>query len=97
VRREEINAAFAEASVDGSYRGVLPSTVEPLVSADIVGDPASCIVSAADTIAFGRTVKVLGWYDNEWGYATASPNWPSGCSDGQTVSASPPQECSVAR
>ena len=42
---------------------------EPLVSADIVGNPASCIFSALDTMANGRMVKVLGWYDNEWGYS----------------------------
>ncbi|HEX5615755.1 MAG TPA: type I glyceraldehyde-3-phosphate dehydrogenase [Acidimicrobiia bacterium] len=66
---EEINAAFAEAAADTSFRGVLQYTEEPLVSADIVGNPASCIFSAEDTMANGRMVKVLGWYDNEWGYS----------------------------
>ena len=42
---------------------------EPLVSADIVGNPSSCIFSAEDTMADGTMVKVLGWYDNEWGYS----------------------------
>ena len=42
---------------------------EPLVSADIVGNPSSCVFSAVDTMANGPTVKVLGWYDNEWGYS----------------------------
>ncbi len=66
---EEINAAFAEAAGDPSFRGVLVYTEEPLVSADIVGNPASCIFSARDTMANGNLVKLLGWYDNEWGYS----------------------------
>ena len=64
-----VNAAFQEASNDASYRGVLEYSTEPLVSADIVGNPASCVYSALDTMAHGRMVKVLGWYDNEWGYS----------------------------
>jgi glyceraldehyde 3-phosphate dehydrogenase len=48
---------------------VLQYTEEPLVSADIVGNPASCVFSAIDTMVIGRMVKVLGWYDNEWGYS----------------------------
>jgi len=66
---DDVNAAFAEASNDPSYRGVLEYSDEPLVSADIVGNPASCIFSARDTMITGNLVKVLGWYDNEWGYA----------------------------
>ena len=66
---EEVNAAFAEAANDPSYRGVLEYSDEPLVSADIVGNPASCIYSAGDTMATDNLVKVLGWYDNEWGYS----------------------------
>jgi len=66
---DEINAAFAEASADASYRGVLEYSDEPLVSADIVGNPSSCIYSARDTMAIDNMVKVLGWYDNEWGYS----------------------------
>ncbi|MGZ4688545.1 MAG: type I glyceraldehyde-3-phosphate dehydrogenase [Acidimicrobiia bacterium] len=66
---EEINAAFAEASAAPSTRGVLEYSDEPLVSADIVGNPSSCIYSALDTMANGKFVKVLGWYDNEWGYS----------------------------
>jgi Glyceraldehyde-3-phosphate dehydrogenase/erythrose-4-phosphate dehydrogenase len=64
-----INAAFAKAANDKSFRGVLEYSDEPLVSADIVSNPASCIFSAVDTMAHGRQVKVLGWYDNEWGYS----------------------------
>ena len=67
--RDEVNEAFADAAHDTSYRGVLEYTDKPLVSHDIVGNPASCVFSAHDTMANGRMVKVLGWYDNEWGYA----------------------------
>jgi glyceraldehyde 3-phosphate dehydrogenase len=66
---DDINAAFAKAANASSFRGVLEYTDETLVSADIVGNPASCIFSAADTSANGTLVKVLGWYDNEWGYS----------------------------
>jgi glyceraldehyde 3-phosphate dehydrogenase len=66
---DEINAAFREAAGDASYKKVLEYSDEPLVSADIVGNPASCIFSAEDTMANGPMVKVLGWYDNEWGYS----------------------------
>jgi glyceraldehyde 3-phosphate dehydrogenase len=66
---EEVNQAFADAVYDKSYRGVIEYTEEPLVSRDIVGNPASCVFSARDTMASGHVVKVLGWYDNEWGYA----------------------------
>ncbi len=69
VTIEAINSAFEEAANDKSYRGVLEYSEEQLVSADIVGNPASCIFSAEDTMANGRMVKVLGWYDNEWGYS----------------------------
>jgi glyceraldehyde 3-phosphate dehydrogenase len=66
---EEINAAFAEAAAAPSTRGVLEYSDEPLVSADIVGNPSSCIYSSLDTMANGKFIKVLGWYDNEWGYS----------------------------
>jgi glyceraldehyde 3-phosphate dehydrogenase len=66
---DAINDAFLTASNDASYRGVLEYTDEPLVSADIVGNPSSCVFSSLDTMAMGRMVKVLGWYDNEWGYS----------------------------
>jgi len=66
---DDINAAFAAASNNASFRGVLEYSEEPLVSADIVQNPSSCIFSAEDTMAMGRMVKVLGWYDNEWGYS----------------------------
>ncbi len=66
---EEVNEAFADAAHDKSYRGVLEYTEKPLVSHDIVGNPSSCVFSARDTMVSGPVVKVLGWYDNEWGYA----------------------------
>jgi glyceraldehyde 3-phosphate dehydrogenase len=69
VTVDEINAAFDTASNDKSYRGVLEYSDEPLVSADIVGNPSSCIFSAEDTMSDGTLVKILGWYDNEWGYS----------------------------
>ncbi len=66
---DDINAAYREAANDPSYQRVLEYSEEPLVSADIVGNPASCILSAGETMANGNLVKVLGWYDNEWGYS----------------------------
>ena len=66
---DDVNDAFASATNDASYRGVLTYTDEPLVSADIVGNAASCIFSAKDTMVNGTIVKVLGWYDNEWGFS----------------------------
>jgi glyceraldehyde 3-phosphate dehydrogenase len=67
--KEEVNQAFAEAAGAASYKGVVQYTEEPLVSADIIGNPASLIFSAPDTMVSGRFVKALGWYDNEWGYS----------------------------
>ena len=66
---EEINAAFKKASKDKSYRGVLEYSDEPLVLMDIVGNPHSCIFDSGLTMAQGKFVKVVGWYDNEWGYS----------------------------
>jgi glyceraldehyde 3-phosphate dehydrogenase len=66
---DEINEAFAKAAADASYKQVLEYSDEQLVSADIVGNAASCIFSAHDTMANGNMAKVLGWYDNEWGYS----------------------------
>jgi glyceraldehyde 3-phosphate dehydrogenase len=66
---DDINNAFQAAANNSSYRGVLQYTDEPLVSADIVQNPSSCIFSAEDTMVSGKMAKVLGWYDNEWGYS----------------------------
>jgi glyceraldehyde 3-phosphate dehydrogenase len=68
VSAEEINAAMKKAA-DGPLKGYLTYTEDPIVSADIVTDPSSCIFDAGLTKAMGSTVKVLGWYDNEWGYS----------------------------
>ncbi|MFE7068889.1 type I glyceraldehyde-3-phosphate dehydrogenase [Streptomyces sp. NPDC057620] len=65
---DEINAAFREAA-DGPLRGVLRVSDAPIVSRDVVGDPASCVLDAPLTQAHGELVKVFGWYDNEWGYS----------------------------
>lgn len=66
--KEEINAAV-KAAADGPLKGILQYTEDPIVSTDIVTDPASCIFDAGLTNANGNMVKVLGWYDNEWGYS----------------------------
>ena len=67
---EQINAAYAAAANKGPLARVLDYSEEPLVSADIVGRPASCIIDAGLTMANGTMVKVCGWYDNEMGYST---------------------------
>ena len=64
----EINAALKKAS-EGSLKGYLTYTEDPIVSADIVTDPSSCILDAGLTKVIGTTAKVVGWYDNEWGYS----------------------------
>ena len=64
----EINAALKKAA-EGSLKGYLTYTEDPIVSADIVTDPSSCIFDAGLTKVIGSTVKVVGWYDNEWGYS----------------------------
>ena len=64
----EINAAFKEAA-DGPLKGIVRYTDDEIVSSDIITDPASCIFDAGLTRAIGNQVKVVGWYDNEWGYS----------------------------
>jgi glyceraldehyde 3-phosphate dehydrogenase len=68
VTKAEINAAMKKWA-DGPLKGYLTYTEDPIVSSDIVTDPSSCIFDASLTIAMGNMVKVLGWYDNEWGYS----------------------------
>jgi len=65
---DEINAAFAKAA-KGPMKGVIRYTEDPIVSSDIVTDPHSCVFDAGLTMSLGNLVKVLGWYDNEWGYS----------------------------
>jgi glyceraldehyde 3-phosphate dehydrogenase len=68
VTKEEVNAAY-RAAADSSLKGFLEYTEEPIVSSDIVTSPASCTFDAELTMAQGNQVKVIGWYDNEWGYS----------------------------
>ncbi|CAN5514219.1 type I glyceraldehyde-3-phosphate dehydrogenase [soil metagenome] len=65
---EEVNDAFRTAA-EGPMKGIIEFTMDPIVSADIIGNPHSCILDGLSTMANGSTVKVLGWYDNEWGYS----------------------------
>jgi glyceraldehyde 3-phosphate dehydrogenase len=65
----DINAAFQAAAASGPLKGILEYSDEPLVSTDIVGNPHSCIFDSELTMSQGTLVKVLGWYDNEWGYS----------------------------
>jgi glyceraldehyde 3-phosphate dehydrogenase len=67
--KEEINAAM-KAAAEGPLKGILEYSDEPLVSTDIVGNPASCIFDSDLTSVNGRLAKVVGWYDNEWGYSS---------------------------
>jgi len=66
--KEEVNAVV-KAAAEGPLKGILVYTEDPIVSTDIVTDPASCIFDSSLTNANGNMVKVLGWYDNEWGYS----------------------------
>lgn len=68
VTVDEINAAFTEAAA-GTLSGILRVSTAPIVSRDVIGDPASCVLDAPLTQVHGRLVKVFGWYDNEWGYS----------------------------
>ena len=68
VTKEEVNAVV-KAAAEGPLKGILSYTEDPIVSSDIVTDPSSCIFDASLTNVIGSTVKVVGWYDNEWGYS----------------------------
>jgi glyceraldehyde 3-phosphate dehydrogenase len=65
---DEINAAYKKAA-EGELKGILEYTDEPIVSSDIVTNPHSCVFDSGLTMSMGTMVKVLGWYDNEWGYS----------------------------
>ncbi len=65
---EEVNGAI-KAAAEGKLKGILTYTEDEIVSADIVTDPSSCIFDAGLTKVIGNQVKVVGWYDNEWGYS----------------------------
>jgi glyceraldehyde 3-phosphate dehydrogenase (phosphorylating) len=68
VTAEEVNTAY-RAAADGPLKGYLHYTTDPIVSSDIVGTPYSCTFDSLLTMTFGDQVKVIGWYDNEWGYS----------------------------
>jgi len=68
VTKEEVNAAFKTAA-DGRLKGIMEYSDEELVLQDIVGNPSSVIIDSKLTMVMGSTVKVFGWYDNEWGYS----------------------------
>jgi glyceraldehyde 3-phosphate dehydrogenase (phosphorylating) len=69
VTVEEVNGAMRDAA-NGALKGVVEYSEDPLVSSDIVGNPASCVFDSKLTMASGNLVKVCGWYDNEWGYSS---------------------------
>ena len=76
-----MNQAFLEAA-QGSLKGILEYTDEPLVSSDLRGNPHSCIFDSLSTIVMeGRMVKTMGWYDNEWGYSCRTADLCSLMSD----------------
>ncbi|MFV2119272.1 type I glyceraldehyde-3-phosphate dehydrogenase [Streptomyces sp. Act-28] len=68
VTKDEINTAFQKAA-EGQLKGILEYTEDPIVSSDIVNWPASCTFDSSLTMVQGKQVKVVGWYDNEWGYS----------------------------
>jgi glyceraldehyde 3-phosphate dehydrogenase len=69
VSPDQINQAFKAASESERLHGILEYTEDPIVSSDIVGNPHSCIFDSLSTMANGNLVKVIGWYDNEWGFS----------------------------
>ncbi len=68
VTKDEINNAM-KAAADSSLKGIMEYTTDPIVSTDIIGNSHSCIFDSLSTMAIGNLVKVVGWYDNEWGYS----------------------------
>ncbi|MFD5428952.1 type I glyceraldehyde-3-phosphate dehydrogenase [Streptomyces sp. NPDC127084] len=68
VTRDEINTAFQKAA-EGELKGILEYTEDPIVSSDIVNWPASCTFDSKLTMSQGKQIKIVGWYDNEWGYS----------------------------
>jgi len=68
VTAEEVNAAF-KAAANGALQGIMEYTEDPVVSSDIIGNPASAVIDGLMTLANGNLVKIFSWYDNEWGYS----------------------------
>ena len=68
VTKEQVNGAIKTAA-EGPFKGIIEYATDPLVSSDIVGNPHSCVFVPDQTLVIGNLVKVIGWYDNEWGYS----------------------------
>ena len=68
--KEEVNQIFKKAAASKNYKGILRVEYEPLVSMDFKGDTYSAIVDSEETMVKDNMIKVVGWYDNEWGYST---------------------------
>jgi len=66
---EAVNDAYRSAAESDHWAGILQYTEDPIVSSDIVGNPYSCIIDGLSTMTHGNQAKVIGWYDNEWGYS----------------------------
>jgi glyceraldehyde 3-phosphate dehydrogenase len=69
VSRDEVNEAYRGAAGKDGWEGILEYTEDAIVSSDIIGNSSSCIIDGLSTMAHGNQVKVIGWYDNEWGYS----------------------------
>ena len=69
VSKDDVNNAYREAAQSTAMKGILEYTEDPIVSTDIIGNSHSCVIDGDSTMANGNMVKVLGWYDNEWGYS----------------------------
>jgi glyceraldehyde 3-phosphate dehydrogenase len=69
VTKDDVNNAYREAAQSAGMKGIIEYTEDAIVSSDIVGNAHSCIIDGLSTMANGNMVKVLGWYDNEWGYS----------------------------
>jgi glyceraldehyde 3-phosphate dehydrogenase len=67
--KEEVNTAFKRAAAEKNFTGILRVEENPLVSSDFKGDSHSAIVDSEETMVNGTMVKILAWYDNEWGYS----------------------------
>jgi glyceraldehyde 3-phosphate dehydrogenase len=66
---DDVNEVFRRAAGQDGWNGILQYTEDPIVSSDVIGNPHSCVIDGGSTMANGHMVKVLGWYDNEWGYS----------------------------
>ena len=66
---DDVNRVYEDAAASKEWKEVLQYTEDPIVSSDIIGNSHSCILDGLSTMAHGNQVKVIGWYDNEWGYS----------------------------